>query len=303
LVKIWQATQKIKPSDIQFACPSLYPYAKLSYNCTNSNPKRGLMLAIFDIETIPDSELLRKIYGFEGDDAAVAKEGVIAQEEETGSGFLPLPFHKIVTISAVIADDYGLFKKVSSIDGDSEESLIRAFLGFIDKYNPKLISFNGRSFDMPLLMIRALKYNLSCPAYFDTNDSSLGKNKWEHYRARFSDRFHVDVMDHLGDFGAARGVRLDHVCAMAGLPGKYDVHGDQVMELYFENKLDKIQAYCESDVLNTYWLYLKYELLKGNLTSKDYMRALQLMFEKMPKERDYTEVFQSYIKKELEKVE
>jgi len=93
------------------------------------------------------------------------------------------------------------------------------------------------------------------------------------------------------------------VCAMAGLPGKYDVHGDQVMELYFENKLDKIQAYCESDVLNTYWLYLKYELLKGNLTSKDYMRALQLMFEKMPKERDYTEVFQSYIKKELEKVE
>lgn len=257
------------------------------------------MLCIFDIETIPDSELLRQIYAYEGDDEAVAKEGVKTQEEQTGSGFLPLPFHKVVAISAVIADDFGLFSKVSSIDGEDEKSLIRAFLGFIDKHNPKLISFNGRSFDMPLLMLRALKYNLSCPAYFDTDDKSLGKNKWEHYRARYSDRFHVDVMDHLGDFGAARGIRLDHACAMAGLPGKYDVHGDQVMELYFAGELEKIREYCESDVLNTYWLFLKYEQLKGNLTCKDYQRALELMASGLPKERNYTPVFNLSIEKEL----
>ena len=258
------------------------------------------MLCVFDIETIPDSALLRQIYAYEGDDEAVAKRALIDQEEKTGSGFLPLPFHKVVAISAVIADDFGLFKKVSSIEGDDEKALISAFLGFIDKHNPKLVSFNGRSFDMPLLMLRALKYNLSCPAYFDTDDGALGKNKWEHYRARYSDRFHVDVMDHLGDFGAARGIRLDHACLVAGLPGKYDVHGDQVMELYFANELEKIRVYCESDVLNTYWLFLKYEQLKGNLTCKDYQRALELMAAGLPKERDYASVFRSYIDIELQ---
>jgi predicted PolB exonuclease-like 3'-5' exonuclease len=106
-------------------------------------------------------------------------------------------------------------------------------------------------------------------------------------------------MDHLGDFGAARGIRLDHACAMAGLPGKYDVHGDQVMELYFAGELEKIREYCESDVLNTYWLFLKYEQLKGNLTCKDYQRALELMASGLPKERNYAPVFNLSIEKEL----
>lgn len=261
------------------------------------------MICVFDCETIPDVKLLRKLFNYEGSDEEVAKKGVEEQKEKTGSGFLPLPFHKVVAISAVIADDFGIFKRVSSIDGNNEKELIKSFLDFIDKHNPKLISFNGRSFDMPMLMIRAMAYNLNCPAYFDTNNSSLGKSKWEHYRARFSDRFHVDVMDHLGDFGAARGLKLDYLCAMVGLPGKYDVHGDQVMDLFFSNELEKIRTYCESDVLNTYWLYLKYELLKGNLALSDYANALQKMDLGMDESQSYTKVFKDGIQTELEKIE
>ena len=74
------------------------------------------------------------------------------------------------------------------------------------------------------------------------------------------------------------------------------------MALYFAGELEKIKTYCESDVLNTYWLYLKYELLKGNLTCKDYALCLETMGAKLLKEKEYAPVFQEAIAKELEKV-
>ena len=257
------------------------------------------MICIFDCETVPDSALLRQVYGYEGDDATVSEHAFKAQKEKTGSEFLPIMFHQVVAISAVMADEFGIFQRVSSMDGENEEALIRSFLNFIDKHNPKLVSFNGRIFDLPMLMTRAMRYNLSCPAYFELDNRDLGKNKWENYRSRYSDRFHVDLMDHIGEFGAVRGLKLDHLCAMAGLPGKYDVSGDMVMELYYENKIGKIKEYCESDVLNTYWLYLKYELLKGHLHVKDYARALEMMNEKIGKNKEYFNVFNEAINREL----
>lgn len=261
------------------------------------------MICVFDIETIPDTKLLQDIYDYKGSDKEIAQEAIKEQEAKSGSGFLPHPFHKIVAISAVIADEFGTFRKVNSMEGANEKELISDFLKFLDSHNPKLISFNGRSFDMPLLMIRALKYNLTCKAYFEVENRELNKNKWENYRSRYSDRFHIDLMDSLSEFGAVRGLKLDHLCTMSGLPGKYDVSGDQVMELYFNEELQKIKEYCESDVLNTYWLYLKYELLKGNVTSEDYLRNLTIMSEKLEKPKAYTAIFQEAIQKELERFE
>lgn len=261
------------------------------------------MICVFDIETIPDTKLLQDIYDYKGSDKEIAQEAIKEQEAKSGSGFLPHPFHKIVAISAVIADEFGTFRKVNSMEGANEKELISDFLKFLDSHNPKLISFNGRVFDMPLLMIRALKYNLTCKAYFEVENRELNKNKWENYRSRYSDRFHIDLMDSLSEFGAVRGLKLDHLCTMSGLPGKYDVSGDQVMELYFNEELQKIKEYCESDVLNTYWLYLKYELLKGNVTSEDYLRNLTIMSEKLEKPKAYTAIFQEAIQKELERFE
>ncbi|WP_331775638.1 3'-5' exonuclease [Sulfurospirillum sp. 1612] len=258
------------------------------------------MICVFDIETIPDADLIRDTLHLEGEDIDVSLSAMDEQEAKSGSSFLPLPYHKIITISAVIADDYGTFKKVSSIEGANEKEMIKNFLVFIDRQNPKLISFNGRSFDMPLLMIRAMKYSLSCPAYFEVDNNMLNKNKWDNYRYRFSNRFHIDLMDHISEFGAARGLKLDVLCTMIGAPGKYDVKGDQVMELYYADELEKIQEYCESDVLNTYWLFLKYELLKGNVTIEDFKRSLAIMGTKLNADKSYTEVFNASIQRELE---
>ncbi|MBS9778885.1 MAG: 3'-5' exonuclease, partial [Campylobacteraceae bacterium] len=196
-----------------------------------------------------------------------------------------------------------IFERVSSMKGADEKTQVKAFLKFIDSHQPKLVSFNGRSFDMPLLMIRALQYNLTCEAYYEVDNSELNKNKWENYRSRYSDRFHIDLLDHIGEFGAVRGLKLDYLCSMAGLPGKYDVSGDQVMELFYKNELTKIKEYCESDVLNTYWLYLKYELLKGHLSKQDYARSLNLMCEGMRDEKSYARIFRDFIANELKKFE
>ncbi len=257
------------------------------------------MICIFDCETIPDVALVRKSFALEGTDAEVSAQAFVLQEEKSGSSFLPLPFHQVVAISAVMTDDFGAFKKVSSIDGESEKEMIQNFLNFIDKHNPKLVSFNGRSFDIPMLMIRAMKYNLSCHAFFEVENKMLNKSKWDNYRYRFSHKFHVDLMDHISEFGAARGLNLNTLCTMMGIPGKFDVSGDQVHLLYHDKKIAEIKEYCESDVLNTYWLYLKYELLKGNITKEDYFGYLHLMSEGLSEEKSYTKVFRDGVMEEL----
>ncbi len=259
------------------------------------------MICIFDCETIPDIELVKSHFGLDGDNLKITQEAFKLQEERSGSSFLPLPFHQVVAISAVIADEFGRFKKVSTIEGESEEEMIKNFLLFIDRKNPKLVSFNGRNFDMPMLMIRAMKYNLSCPAYFEIENKTFNKSKWDNYRYRFSDRFHVDLMDHIAEFGVVRGLNLNILCSMMGIPGKFDVSGDEVHKLYYESKIKEIQEYCESDVLNTYWLYLKYELLKGNITKDDYFDFLHITSEELDQNRSYAKVFIDGIKEEMTK--
>lgn len=223
-------------------------------------------------------------------------------KEKTGSEFLPVCFHRVVSISAVMADGFGRFLRVSTLDGDNERDKIAKFLAFIEDFNPRLVSFNGRGFDLPMIMARAMCYDLSAAAYFETNDRDNNKSKWENYRSRYDGRFHLDLLDHISDFGAVRGLKLDHICASVGLPGKYDVHGDQVLQLYYAGEQAKIDEYCRSDVLNTYWLFLKYELLRGKITKDDYLNYIAVMGEFLQKEcagMSYTPVFYDFIEREL----
>lgn len=236
-------------------------------------PQNQDYICVFDIESIPDTELIRKNLHFEGDDESVSKEALAWQKEQSGSEFLPLPFHKIISICAVIADNFGKFIKVNKIDGDDEKQMIANFFAFIDTHTPRLVSFNGKNYDMPLLVLRALKYNIKASTYLDTIS-----NKWDNYKSRYSEAKHCDLRESLGGFNV-RGLSLDLLCSMANLPGKYEVSGSEVMQLFYENKLEKIHEYCESDVLNTYMLFLKYELIKGNVSEEDYLHYLHLMSE------------------------
>ena len=259
-----------------------------------------------------DLALNFKIYGeqliFNADKSKILNHKLLSLrameifKEKTGSEFLPVCFHRVVSISAVMADGFGRFLRVSTLEGESERDKIAKFLTFIEDFNPRLVSFNGRGFDLPMIMARAMCYDLSAAAYFETNDRDNNKSKWENYRSRYDGRFHLDLLDHISDFGAVRGLKLDHICASMGLPGKYDVHGDQVLQLYYAGEQAKIDEYCRSDVLNTYWLFLKYELLRGKITKDDYLNYIAVMGEFLKKEcagMSYTPVFCDFIEREL----
>jgi len=264
------------------------------------------------LNSAQDLALNFKIYGerpiFNADKSKILNHKLLSLrameifKEKTGSEFLPVCFHRVVSISAVMADGFGRFLRVSTLDGENECDKIAKFLAFIEDFNPRLVSFNGRGFDLPMIMARAMCYDLSAAAYFETNDRDNNKSKWENYRSRYDGRFHLDLLDHISDFGAVRGLKLDHICASVGLPGKYDVHGDQVLQLYYGGEQAKIDEYCRSDVLNTYWLFLKYELLRGKITKDDYLNYIAVMGEFLQKEcagMSYTPVFCDFIEREL----
>lgn len=265
------------------------------------------MICIFDIESVPDICLLRQVYQYKGDAMDVCKQAFAAQKEINGSEFLPLSFHRIVSIASVLADDFGNFIKVGHFAKDTslderEEVLLHEFSAFLNRQNPRLISFNGRGYDMPLIGIRALKYNINLHGYYETDNAGLGKNKWENYRQRYSERFHLDLYDTLGNYGANRMLSLDAVCKMAGIMGKYEVSGGQVYELIFQdNDLAKVDFYCQSDVLNTYWLFLKFELTKGMLQMGDYLANLEKMRESLPQNAPYKKAFIESLNKEIER--
>lgn len=265
-------------------------------------------ICVFDCETIPDVDALVRtlpqniVENAKNKDGKIDKKALslLACEEQrvnTGSSFLPVIFHKVVCISAVLADKYGRFIKVNTIEGKDEHEIIANFINFIESHTPRLVSYNGRGFDLPMLMIRAMKYNLVAKRYFNAGD------KWSNYRSRYDATWATDLLDHISDFRAVSGLKLDTLCAMLGMPGKYDVHGDQVLELFYANELEKIKEYCQSDVLNTYWLFLKYELLRSKIDHGLYFESLEAMSEFIASNKaqmSYTKPFCECVAKEFE---
>lgn len=265
------------------------------------------MICVFDIESIPDTALLREIYHYTGSDYEICEQAFVAQKAISGSEFLPLSFHKIISIASVLADDFGNFIKVGHFAKNAtlqtrEETLLSEFSTFLNKQIPRLVSFNGRGFDMPVIGIRALKYNINLFGYYEIENQQLGKNKWENYRQRYSERFHLDLYDTLGNYGATKGFNLDSLCKMAGIMGKHEISGHQVYELIFQhNDLQKVDSYCESDVLNTYWLFLKFELTRGMITMQDYLLNLTKMKDSIPPNAQYKNALTESLENELKK--
>lgn len=283
------------------------------------------MICVFDIETVPDIELVRQYYELDSSlsEVEICQHAFSAQKEKSGSEFLPIYWHRVVSIASVICDEYGKFIKVGNFGKKSAEStetksntdssafahladeraILSDFLRFINSKEPRLVSFNGRGFDLPTIMLRAMKYNLSAFGYFESENASKTKNKWENYRARYSEKWHTDLLECLGNFGSVRNLNLDNVCKMLGIVGKYEVSGGDVYSLYYDKKdIEKIDFYCQSDVLNTYWLYLKYAILKDELRVEDYAGILEDFKEKLPKDREYSQAFIANINAELENI-
>ena len=232
---------------------------------------------VFDIETIPDIELGRRIYDLDGlSDEDVARIMFNKRREETGdSEFLRLHQHRVCAISAVFRQ--GKNVRVWSLgEPDSpEEELISRFFDGIEKYTPTLVSWNGGGFDLPVLHYRALRHGIRSPRYWETgsDDQSF---RWNNYLSRYHSR-HTDLMDVLAGYQPRANAPLDQIAVMLGYPGKMGMSGAKVWDEYLAGNIDGIRNYCETDVLNTYLVYLRWQLINGSLSQEQWQSELDLL--------------------------
>ena len=231
----------------------------------------------FDIETIPDVATGRRLYGLDGlSDKDVAQAMFAKRREQTGdSDFLRHHLHRVVAISAVLRQGETL--RVWSLgEPDSEEAeLVRRFYDGIERYTPTLVSWNGGGFDLPVLHYRALLHGISAPRYWETgaDDQSF---RWNNYISRYHER-HTDLMDVIAYYQPRASAPLDEVAQMLGFPGKLGMHGSEVWSQFLAGRIGEIRDYCETDALNTYLIYLRFELMRGNLDESGWKREAELV--------------------------
>ena len=232
---------------------------------------------VFDIETIPDVSGLRTLNGIAADvsDAEVAQQAFDARREKIGSEFLQHHLHRVAAISCVFRDDEGFrVKSLGALD-DGEAKLVQDFYRVIDRYTPQLVSWNGGGFDLPVLNYRALVHGITASRFWEMGDDDRDF-KWNNYLSRYHTR-HLDLMDHLAMYTGRANAPLDDLAKLCGFPGKMGVDGSQVWTLYQGGRLQEIRDYCETDVVNTYLVYCRYQLMRGQLTRAAYDAEMELV--------------------------
>ena len=236
-------------------------------NALPSNP-----ILVFDIETVADTDAARRIYPQLADlnDADTLSALTAIRIQEAGHDFMRLPLQRIVCISALYIKDGQLTLFSLSADKFSEkEILTKFFRAFNDTEKlPQLISWNGSGFDIPVLIYRAMQYDLSAPWLFEEGER-IKNMRFDNYVNRFHTR-HLDLMDRFSQYGASRREAMDVVASLYGLPGKTNVDGSMVGALVANDNWQTLSIYCESDVLNTWLIYLRWLRLTGKLSSEGF---------------------------------
>ncbi len=232
---------------------------------------------VFDIETVPDIQFGRRLYEInpEISDPDVAEIMFTKRREKTGNEFLGLPFHRIVAISAVLRskEQFNVWS-LGSVEADEKEIISRFFDG-IEKFTPTLVSWNGSGFDLPVLHYRSLLHSVDAPRYWDTGEDDRDF-KWNNYLNRFHAR-HTDLMDVLAAYQARAVTSLDVMATLLGFPGKMGMSGASVWEFFQQGKIKEIRDYCETDVLNTYLVYLRWLKISGKLDWEQYQHECEIV--------------------------
>jgi predicted PolB exonuclease-like 3'-5' exonuclease len=248
-------------------------------HCEGQSPPGYL---VFDCESIPDGRLLNIVkYPAETltPEEAVARAQAEARASSGGSDFLPVTFQLPIAISLLrVGTDFSL-QGIACLDGPHyrPRTIIEQFwAGLVYHYRKyhgqiKMVTFNGRGFDLPLMEMAAFRYGLSVPEFLSDHDK------------RYED-WHLDLMDWLTNYGCIRlSGGLNLLSRLLGKPGKMEVTGKKIYRMWIEKKLDQINGYCLCDTLDTYFVFLRTRVMAGALSlaeeqalirrTKDWLRA------------------------------
>lgn len=206
---------------------------------------------ILDIETVLDPEL------------------PIAESSEAERLPAP-PHHKIVAIGALWLETNYEIKRIGIVSQAKEESgILTDFARLLEERQPCLVTYNGRGFDMPVIATRCLRYGIPLRHYYRSRD----------VRYRFSPDGHLDLMDYVADFGAAKPSKLDVIAKLCGMPGKVGVDGKDVGPLVHAGRLQEVRNYCLCDVAQTTAVFFRVQLLRGELERELYLQAMRGLIE------------------------
>jgi len=231
----------------------------------------------FDIETVPDIGGLRRLHELDPSvsDEQVADMAFQLRRQATGSDFLPLHLQRVIAISCVLRERDSFKVWSLGADGEGEGELIQRFFDGLDRYTPQLVSWNGGGFDLPVLHYRGLIHGVTAARYWDTGDDNRDF-KWNNYISRYHPR-HCDLMDLLALYQPRANAPLDGLARLMGLPGKLGMDGGEVWAAYRAGRLAEIRNYCETDVVNTYLIYLRFQLMRGALDRGSYLAEIDLV--------------------------
>ena len=226
-----------------------------------------------DLETVPDEALVSAVDGQPSRPYAEQLGRIVAERRARSGGrsdFLPLPYHRPVAGCALEAVEEDGRLSVTDVHcwtdrgrGEGEAAFLRRTWQLIA--GRSLVTFRGRGFDVPVLELRSLKLGIPAARWFGTRREE-----------------HVDVLDLLTGAGAAASAPLDLYAKLLGLPGKEGVAGKDVQALYADGALDRIAAYCMTDVVQTYLLFMRWRLLDGSLTEPGYADSARQALDVLP---------------------
>jgi predicted PolB exonuclease-like 3'-5' exonuclease len=175
------------------------------------------------------------------------------------------PHHQIVVIGVLWFDaDYKVTRLGVIGEGKDEAGTLRDFARFLEERKPDLVTYNGRGFDMPVIAARCLRHGVPLRHYYRSRE----------IRFRFSADGHLDLMDYVADFGAAKPSKLDVIAKLCGMPGKVGISGAEVGPLVHAGRIEEVRDYCLCDVVQTGGVFLRVQLLRGEIDIATYRQAM-----------------------------
>jgi len=256
---------------------------------------------VFDVQTVPDAEAARQLLGHPELSDVQVRDALSDYFLEKSGGkhdFPRAPFHQVVAISYAHLlcerDEHGeqwMLKRIASggTTESSEKELLEAFFHLIETRSPRLVSFNGRNFALPVLKYRAMKHGLSCPRWFATGD------RWNNYESRYSSVYHVDLLEVLSDYGASVRCSMDEITAALGIPAKLERIDGDTRTLFESKSVSSIRNYGETDVCSLLLIFLRWQLFQGTLNQAAYAHLLESMRNYLRAESDEKEHFGQFL--------
>jgi predicted PolB exonuclease-like 3'-5' exonuclease len=228
--------------------------------CDSDEPMAHEHLLCLDIETVPDRDLIPADWP----EAEFVRKPI---------------WHKVVAISFVEARiEYPqtggerYLVECCRTGGEAsydERQLLQAYWRHFTRRRARVVTWNGKGFDLPVLRLRAMMHGIPAETWFTRG------TKWESYTQRYAPDWHCDLMERLADYGASAKLTMEDIALAMDLPGKVGGHGSEVAAMVAQGRIEQVRAYCEADCLNLFALYVRWAFLTGRVDAAGHNASLK----------------------------